>query len=162
MADENAPRDASAKEVLKAFQELKPELTAARRELAQTRGEIRAAKPGEPTVTRGGRGMAQPATTEEVQRGTRAIESATLGQATEQLAGCLGAALQPVGTVVEKRATFACVPNLVRPPMTVAPHLLACGDYVEGPFPATLEGAVRSGIAAAAVAVARGSGENPA
>jgi TP901 family phage tail tape measure protein len=71
MADENAPRDASAKEVLKAFNELKPELSAARRELAQTRGDLRAAKPGEPTVTRGGRGMP---TEEEVTRGTQAIE----------------------------------------------------------------------------------------
>ena len=25
----------------------------------------------------------------------------------------------------------------------------ACGDYVEGPYPATLEGAVRSGLTAA-------------
>jgi hypothetical protein len=31
--------------------------------------------------------------------------------------------------------------------MVVAPGLLACGDYVEGPYPATLEGAVRSGWA---------------
>ena len=30
----------------------------------------------------------------------------------------------------------------------IAPGLLACGDYVAGPYPATLEGAVRSGIAA--------------
>jgi TP901 family phage tail tape measure protein len=79
MADENPPRDASAKEVLKAFQELKPELTAARRELAQTRGEIRAAKPGEPTVARGGRGAAS--TEEEVKRGTRAIEDQAGAQA---------------------------------------------------------------------------------
>ena len=33
--------------------------------------------------------------------------------------------------------------------MRVAPALFACGDYVEGPYPATLEGAVRSGLAAA-------------
>jgi predicted NAD/FAD-dependent oxidoreductase len=46
--------------------------------------------------------------------------------------------------------------------MTVAPGLLACGDYIEGPFPATLEGAVRSGVAAAAFALASGSGENSA
>ena len=30
----------------------------------------------------------------------------------------------------------------------IAPALLACGDYIEGPYPATLEGAVRSGVAA--------------
>lgn len=61
----------------------------------------------------------------------------------------LGLALQPVQTVVEKRATFACTPGLARPPMQIAPGLLACGDYIDGPYPATLEGAVRSGVAAA-------------
>ena len=50
----------------------------------------------------------------------------------------------------EKRATFRCVPGLVRPPTEIAPGLLAAGDYVLGPYPATLEGAVRSGEAAAA------------
>jgi predicted NAD/FAD-dependent oxidoreductase len=30
--------------------------------------------------------------------------------------------------------------------MEIAPGLRACGDYVEGPYPATLEGAVRSGL----------------
>ena len=57
--------------------------------------------------------------------------------------------LQAVQTIVEKRATFACSPGLVRPGMVVASGLLACGDYIEGPYPATLEGAVRSGLAAA-------------
>ncbi|MDO9406458.1 MAG: hydroxysqualene dehydroxylase HpnE [Polaromonas sp.] len=57
--------------------------------------------------------------------------------------------LEPVKTIVEKRATFACTPGLVRPAMQIADHWLACGDYVEGPYPATLEGAVRSGLAAA-------------
>ncbi len=31
----------------------------------------------------------------------------------------------------------------------IAPGLAACGDYIDGPYPATLEGAVRSGLAAA-------------
>jgi hydroxysqualene dehydroxylase len=57
--------------------------------------------------------------------------------------------LQPLKTIVEKRATFACTPGLVRPAMRIAKGVLACGDYVEGPYPATLEGAVRSGLAAA-------------
>ena len=57
--------------------------------------------------------------------------------------------LQPIQTVVEKRATFACTPELQRPPLSIAPGLWAAGDYVEGPYPATLEGAVRSGMAAA-------------
>jgi hypothetical protein len=68
------------------------------------------------------------------------------------------AALGPLGwptaarvrrSVAEKRATFRCVPGLDRPPAAVAPGLWAAGDYLEGPYPATLEGAVRSGEAAA-------------
>ena len=59
------------------------------------------------------------------------------------------AGLQPVRTIVEKRATFACTPALQRPAAFVAPGLLACGDYIAGPYPATLEGAVRSGLEAA-------------
>ncbi len=73
------------------------------------------------------------------------LQAQVLAQAQVQL----GLALQPVQTVVEKRATFACTPDLLRPPQRIAPGLLACGDYVDGPYPATLEGAVRSGIAAA-------------
>ncbi len=96
-----------------------------------------------------------------VARGVEPTEAATLAQAGEQLAHHLRAPLEVVRTVVEKRATFACTPELARPPMTVAPGMFACGDYVEGPFPATLEGAVRSGIAAAAAATRR-SGENSA
>ena len=69
-----------------------------------------------------------------------ALQAQVLAQAHAQL----GLQLQPVQTVVEKRATFACTPALVRPPQTIAPGLFACGDYVEGPYPATLEGAVRS------------------
>lgn len=56
---------------------------------------------------------------------------------------------QALATIVEKRATFACTTGLQRPPPTL-PHpawqgLALCGDYVQGPYPATLEGAVRSG-----------------
>jgi hypothetical protein len=59
--------------------------------------------------------------------------------------------LELVQTVIERRATFACTPGLQRPPMQVLPgdaRVLACGDYVQGPYPATLEGAVRSGLTA--------------
>lgn len=69
--------------------------------------------------------------------------------------------LQAIQTVVEKRATFACTPGLQRPGMAVAPGLWACGDYIEGPYPATLEGAVRSGIAVAN-AVHQGAATAPA
>ena len=49
-----------------------------------------------------------------------------------------------VQTVVEKRATLACTPMLERPDHLIADGLWACGDYICGPYPSTLEGAVRS------------------
>jgi squalene-associated FAD-dependent desaturase len=58
--------------------------------------------------------------------------------------------VRPLRTVVEKRATFACTPALVRPGIAIDPGLWACGDWVEGPYPATLEGAVISGQRAVA------------
>lgn len=73
------------------------------------------------------------------------LATLVLAQAQAQL----GMTLQALQTVVEKRATFACLPALQRPAMQIAPGLLACGDYIDGPYPATLEGAVRSGMAAA-------------
>jgi predicted NAD/FAD-dependent oxidoreductase len=72
------------------------------------------------------------------------LQAQVLAQAHAQL----GLALQALQTVVEKRATFACTPGLRRPAQAIAHGLIACGDYVEGPYPATLEGAVRSGMAA--------------
>jgi squalene-associated FAD-dependent desaturase len=52
--------------------------------------------------------------------------------------------------ITEKRATFACTPNLPRPEnRTVFPGLLIAGDYTASEYPATLEAAVRSGISAA-------------
>lgn len=77
-------------------------------------------------------------------QGDRAtLEGQVLGQAR-----ALGWAVAPLQTVVERRATFACEPGMVRPPLRLALRLWACGDYIEGPYPATLEGAVRSGLAA--------------
>jgi hypothetical protein len=49
---------------------------------------------------------------------------------------------------VEKRATFSCGPGLIRPPIEISKGLWACGDYIEGPYPSTIEGAVRSGVSA--------------
>ncbi|MCF8154573.1 MAG: hydroxysqualene dehydroxylase HpnE [Rhodoferax sp.] len=81
--------------------------------------------------------------------GTREeLQSAVLTQAAVQLAPLGLGDLQPVQTVVERHATFACTPGLCRPAQFIAPGLLAAGDYVDGPYPATLEGAVRSGWAA--------------
>jgi hydroxysqualene dehydroxylase len=53
--------------------------------------------------------------------------------------------LQPLKTIIEKRATFACEPGVVRPATSITQNLSACGDYVQGPYPATLEAAIRSG-----------------
>ena len=58
--------------------------------------------------------------------------------------------------IAEKRATFACLPNLKRPSQrTPLPGLYLEGDYTEGDYPATLEGAVRSGIECAKNILAR-------
>lgn len=49
--------------------------------------------------------------------------------------------------IAEKRATFCCAPNLQRPAQqTALPRVLLAGDYTAGAYPATLEGAVMSGI----------------
>lgn len=70
-------------------------------------------------------------------------------QVAAQALAQLGLSVEPLQTIVEKRATFACTPGLQRPPQAIAPGLRAAGDHVAGPYPATLEGAVRSGWAAA-------------
>jgi hydroxysqualene dehydroxylase len=83
-----------------------------------------------------------------VERGLDACTTATLAQAHD----AFGAAWREPPTVLralaERRATFLCRPALGRPPVGVLPGLAAAGDYTEGPYPATLEGAVRSGAAA--------------
>lgn len=51
----------------------------------------------------------------------------------------------------EKRATFSCRPEQARPNWrTPDPRLVLAGDYTWADYPATLEGAVRSGLRAAA------------
>jgi uncharacterized protein with NAD-binding domain and iron-sulfur cluster len=57
--------------------------------------------------------------------------------------------------LTEKRATFACTPGLARPAnATALPGLFLAGDYTASEYPATLETAVRSGLAAARLAMA--------
>lgn len=54
--------------------------------------------------------------------------------------------------IAEKRATYSCTPGLKRPTnATPVPRFLLAGDYTGSPYPATLETAVRSGIAAASL-----------
>lgn len=77
--------------------------------------------------------------------GREALEQQVLEQARQQLGW---QDIEAVQTVVEKRATFACKPGIERPGLELGHALWACGDYLCGPYPATLEGAVRSGLQA--------------
>ncbi|OZI50262.1 hydroxysqualene dehydroxylase HpnE [Bordetella genomosp. 5] len=72
------------------------------------------------------------------------------------------ARLQPLPAIeraelfVEKRATFAAVPGLARPLNTTPWRSLAlAGDWTDTGYPGVLEGAVRSGLAAARVLLGR-------
>ena len=82
--------------------------------------------------------------------GLEATTAATLQQAREALGTYLGSPVETLRSTTEKRATFLCTPQLQRPPQRVLPGLWAAGDYIQGPYPATLEGAMRSGTEAAA------------
>jgi len=58
--------------------------------------------------------------------------------------------------IAERRATFACVPGLVRPPnRTPLANFHLAGDYTASDYPATIESAVRSGVAAASLVTER-------
>ena len=69
------------------------------------------------------------------------LPAAVAAQAQRQL----GLSVRVLRSVCEKRATFACTPALERPPAAIAYGLAAAGDYLQGPYPATLEGAIHSG-----------------
>lgn len=57
--------------------------------------------------------------------------------------------------IVEKRATFACRPGIFRPGIrTPLRGLWLAGDYLDSDYPATLESAVRSGVACATAILA--------
>ena len=80
-----------------------------------------------------------------LERGIDAIVEATLLQARDAFpAGTWRVAPTLVQAIAERRATFACRPALTRPRAGIAPGLAAAGDFVQGPYPATLEGAVMS------------------
>ena len=100
------------------------------------------------------------------QAGLMAVVISASGQASDLGQDALGAAVAqqlaralarpgfaaPLWTkaITEKRATFACTPGLVRPGIdTGLTGLCLAGDYTSSDYPATLEGAVRSGTAAA-------------
>jgi uncharacterized protein with NAD-binding domain and iron-sulfur cluster len=60
--------------------------------------------------------------------------------------------MPPVRIVKERRATFRATPAQLRrrpPTATGWANLALAGDYVDTGLPATIEGAIRSGFAAA-------------
>ncbi len=85
-----------------------------------------------------------------IDAGREATTAATLTQARAALGPQLRGDPTVRQFIAEKRATFRCVPGLTRPPRRIAAGLLAAGDHVEGPYPATIEGAVRSAVSAVA------------
>ena len=85
-----------------------------------------------------------------LQRGSDAVAAAAVSQYRRTFAIRDDEAVDLVSVRADKRATFRCTAGVVRPPMDVLPGLRAAGDYVAGPYPATLESAVMAGEAAAA------------
>ncbi|MDP2794637.1 MAG: FAD-dependent oxidoreductase, partial [Sulfurisoma sp.] len=79
----------------------------------------------------------------------------------EQLAGKVHEELRQTFTlppplwhkvIIERRASFACTVGLARPAQTTGlKNLYLAGDYTAGDYPATIEGAVRSGVKCAAL-----------
>jgi len=80
-----------------------------------------------------------------IDRGLPVIAAAVLEQARAAFPGAFVGTLALHHIGGERRATFACIPGLNRPRAWIAEGLVAAGDYVDGPYPATLEGSVRSG-----------------
>lgn len=90
--------------------------------------------------------------------GLEALQAAAVEQAEQ--AGLFKGRLEGAGdpevvrSIAERRATFRCEAGQHRPAATAAARfggLHVAGDYVDGPYPSTLEGAVRSGLNAASV-----------
>ena len=75
-----------------------------------------------------------------------------------ELAAFLPGLPQPLWSrvIAEKRATFSCRPGVARPGnQTAVGNLYLAGDYTASDYPATLESAVRSGVLAARLVLAR-------
>jgi len=89
--------------------------------------------------------------------GIEATKLAVVQQASRALKHLLREPAHVLRTITEKRATFRCTPGLPRPAMQIAAGLNAAGDHVQGPYPATLEGAVLCGVCAAREIARRGT-----
>jgi len=85
-----------------------------------------------------------------LQNGADALAEAATTQWREVCASGPPALVECLALRVDRRATFRCTAGVQRPPAAIAPGLTAAGDYVEGPYPATLESAVRAGESAVA------------
>lgn len=87
-----------------------------------------------------------------------ALDHATLSRAAEAQLRKLAPDLPPAiwsRAVVERRATYACTPELPRPAHgRITRGVYLAGDYTDPEFPATLEAATRSGVAAARALIA--------
>jgi squalene-associated FAD-dependent desaturase len=88
-----------------------------------------------------------------LERGSDAVAAAAVAQYRRvfRIADDLPVALASIRA--DKRATFRCTAGVVRPPMDILPGLRAAADWVDGPYPATLEAAVLAGEAAARASV---------
>ncbi|WP_194711065.1 hydroxysqualene dehydroxylase HpnE [Noviherbaspirillum soli] len=85
-----------------------------------------------------------------LEQGNEALAAQVAAQLAQVLRMPALAAPQWSRVISEKRATFACTPDLQRPPNDIGIDGLAlAGDYTASDYPATLESAVRSGTAAA-------------
>ena len=87
-----------------------------------------------------------------VSREDKGVVSATIWPEVRRAYGLPEAPLPPWQIVKEKRATFAATPAQLkrRPPAnTPWPNLALAGDFTETGLPSTIEGAIRSGFAAA-------------
>ncbi len=112
-------------------------------QFAFDRGQLDAAQPGLLAVVVSAAGDA-------AALGQEALASAIAAQLAQDLRRPELAAPRWSRVITEKRATFSCTPGLARPGNeTPLPGLVLAGDYTASDYPATLETAVRSGVAAA-------------
>jgi squalene-associated FAD-dependent desaturase len=117
------------------------------------RGQLDAAKAGLLAVVISASGLA-------TESGAQALEASVAQQLANDLQMPDLATPLWSKVITEKRATFACVPDLQRPRHATAHRgLWLAGDYTESEYPATIEGAVRSGMKVAAAIRAKARAE---